>query len=171
MRLLFIVLLLANIAFFAWQYQAHGFDDHDAALHNFQATDPGTTPLMLLSERPAAASTEPGTAGSAEVLALAPAADEDTDATREPAADLVQDDPAESDQDTETHPQGQADEEQLSRQVAAAPAVTRRCHELGPSTDRASIEQAQTAVRQAGGRTSIRESMQSIADGYWVRLP
>ncbi|MBK8162013.1 MAG: hypothetical protein IPK65_02335 [Gammaproteobacteria bacterium] len=171
MRLLFIVLLLANIAFLAWQYQARGFDDHDAALQNFRATDPGTTPLMLLSERPDAASTEPGSAGAAEVMALAPAADEDSDATPEPIADMVEDDPAESGQNMGAVPQGQPDDEQLPRQVAAAPAVTRRCYELGPSTDRASIERAQAAVRQAGGQTSLREAVQSVADGYWVRLP
>jgi hypothetical protein len=169
-RLLFIVLLMANIAFFAWQYQARGIEDHDAALQNFQATDPGTTPLMLLSERPDAASAEPGSAGAAEVMALAPAADEDSNATPEPAADMVQDDPAESGLNIDAV-QGQPDDEQLPRQVAAAPAVTRQCYELGPSTDRASIERAQAAVRQAGGQASIREAVQSVADGYWVRLP
>jgi hypothetical protein len=54
---------------------------------------------------------------------------------------------------------------------APQPALVGHCFELGPSEDHALIAQAESAARQAGARTNIRETTRAGTGGYWVRLP
>jgi hypothetical protein len=178
LRIFFVLLLLANVGFFAWQYQARGgLADRDIALDDFQPADPGVIPLMLLSERPTPPAAGAAPAAEAESLPLAAPEPGVPAALREEAAETSL--PAEI---PETEQIIQAAPELESEIWPApggppepatqdAPAIARHCLELGPSTDRGAIEQAAVAVRQAGARTSIRESAQTGAGGYSVRLP
>lgn len=171
MRLFFTLLLLANLGFFAWQYQARGgLSDHDAALENFQPTDPGVTPLTLLSERPAIPAGAPAAVAETEALPLAEPAQEEQTAAQQPVETVAPVEIAESEQTIE--PASEAELEAApAPEPVPAPAIARRCLELGPSADRAAIEQAEVSAQQVGARTHIRETAQAGAGGYWVRLP
>jgi hypothetical protein len=173
-RLFFVLLLLANIGFFAWQYQTHGgVSEGDNVRENLQPTDPGVTPLTLLSERPALPSPPPVVAeNTAEALPLTEQAEE-----KQLPAGLPGDsaepgqttEPAASAEETGTAPAGSASASLSPPVPQTAPAG--HCFELGPTEDRAAITQAETTAQQAGARTNIRETTQAGAGGYWVRLP
>lgn len=166
MRALFILLLLANAGFFAWQYQIRGLADHDATRENFQPTDPGVTPLILLSERAPA----PAAAPIAEAAPLAAADGGYTAVQPDTAADGAPAAIAETEQRIE--PVAEPDTAPAAAPAfSLEPTLVRQCLELGPSTDRAAIEQAAAAARQAGARASLRENVQTGTAGYWVRLP
>jgi hypothetical protein len=177
-RIFFVLLLLANIGFFAWQYQARGgLADRDIALDDFQPTDPGVTPLVLLSERSAPPAAVPAPAAGAEALPLAatgpgePVTLQEEAAETGPPAEIAETEQiivAAPETDAEHRPAPGGPPEPASQ---APPAAARHCLELGPATDRGAIEQAAAAARQAGARTTIRESGQAGAGGYSVRLP
>lgn len=173
MRILFVLLLLANAGFFAWQYQARGgFTDRAPSLESFQPTDPGVTPLTLLSERASPSSTVLAPTAEAETLPLGG----ERTSLPEAAEIAASDESTASEQVIAAAPAAEpepmpAPAPEAEPAMKTAPVVTRRCHELGPSADRAAIDQAAATARQTGARTSIRESAQTGTDGYWVRLP
>lgn len=174
MRIFFVLLLLANVGFFAWQYQARGgLADRDIAQEYFPPTDPGVMPLILLSERTAPSAAAPAAVAETEALPQAAPAVGEPGTLPEEAADAGL--PAASVESeqliTAAPPADAAITPHAETETPAAPAVVRRCYVYGPSADRGAIERAAATARQAGARANIRESVQTGADGYWVRLP
>ncbi|MCC6302468.1 MAG: SPOR domain-containing protein [Gammaproteobacteria bacterium] len=179
MRPLFVLLLCANIGFFAWQYQAHGgLAGRKAAVDEFRATDPGVPPLVLLNERGVASPAPP--ASGAETLALLQPKDAEKGAglTLEPMDDAMPDEAAAAEQRIEAAPapmgDGRAEPAPIpgdDKTRKTGPATSRYCFELGPYPDRPTMERLQTEARRAGGKTDLRERTETVADGYWIRLP
>ncbi len=172
MRPLFFILLFANIGFFAWQYQVRGgIADQKSVIDDFQAADPGVAPLVLLSERGDTSPDQP--ASGAETLPLSLSQTEDNRAALEPAENLMQAESVEAEQmiGTASVDKGGSGDAPVPGDESAAPVLVRYCFELGPSTDRAVMERLQAEMRRTGGSADLRESTQSVRDGYWVRLP
>jgi hypothetical protein len=170
-RLFFVLLLAANIGFFAWQYQRHGgLAGGDTAREDPQPTDPGVTPLTLLSERPAPPSPPPAVTGpAAEAM---PLADQPEEAAPPAEAPEEIPEPGQTTGPAPDEESGTAPPEAASpTPPAPQPGPAGRCFELGPSEDQALITQAESAAQQAGARTNIRETTRAGTGGYWVRLP
>ncbi len=164
MRLLFFVLLLANLGFFAWQYQARGgFTDQSSIHGEIPAVDPGVTPLVLLSEREEAPPMQPETGAETLPLSQTQSDDAGADAMPEPVEEAIQLEPRETEQVIEDAP--------VPGDEGAAAVIARYCFEIGPSEDRAVMERLQLAAQEAGGRAALSEQTQSVQDGYWIRLP
>lgn len=165
MRLLFFVLLLANLGFFAWQYQARGgFTDQGSIHDEIPAVDPGVTPLVLLSEREDASPMQPATGAETLPLSQTQSGDASADAMPGPAEEAIQPEPRETEQVIEDAPVVPGDE-------GAAAVIARYCFEIGPSEDRAVMERLQLAAQEAGGRAALSEQTRSVQDGYWIRVP
>lgn len=176
MRPLFFLLLCANIGFFVWQYQAHGgLAGRKATVDEFRATDPGVPPLVLLSERGAAS---PPPASGAETLALSrpQGAAADVDPAPGPVDDTARTGAAEAERGVETTPTESGRAGPVSKAGSdmagkTGPVTGGYCLELGPYADRPTMERLQAEARRAGGKADLRESTETVADGYWIRLP
>ena len=174
MRLLFFVLLLANLGFFAWQYQMRGgLADQKTAHKDIPAVDPGVTPLVLLSERDDASAMHPASGAETLPLSQAQSSDAQAGATPEPVEDVVQDEPREAEQVIEDAPAqaGGSGDAPVPGDGRAAAVIARYCFELGPFEDRAVMERLRLEAQEAGGRADLREQTRTIQDGYWIRLP
>lgn len=164
MRLLFFVLLLANLGFFAWQYQARGgLTDQEAVYDKIPAVDPGVSPLVLLSEREDASPMQPATGAETLPLSQTPSSDASADAMPEPAEEAIQPEPRETELVIEDAP--------VPGEARAATVIARYCFEIGPSEDRAMMERLQHEAQESGARADLSEQTRTVQDGYWIRLP
>lgn len=164
MRLLFFVLLLANLGFFAWQYQARGgLADQQAVDDQIPAVDPGVTPLVLLSEREDASAMPPASGAETLPLSQTQASEASADSMPEPEEEATQVEPREAEQVIEDAP--------VPGDGRAAAVIARYCFEIGPSEDRAVVERLQLEAQEAGGRADFSEQTRTVRDGYWIRLP
>ncbi len=152
MRLFFLLLLLGNLAYFAWHFQLGAYSgDRSPAVQGVDRTDPGVPGLVTLAER--AAGREIAAAPPAPARPPEPATPVAPEPAPIPATPPVEPAPA-----------------RPAPSSAATVRLPERCTVAGPYETDEAAESARAAANAAGIDARVEETARSVPAGFWVLL-